>query len=980
MEISKATPFLVVVGFCLALSLLSSTALAVWWNESCNYRRAIPFQYIGSNSTLTNYQVLINVTRNDNMVDAENWVRDLWFVNASDGAKIEFWNMSQTNNYADIWLKIPRISNTANTTIDMYYNCTGRSMPNGDATFVFFDDFLGTSLNTTRWSNVGTIGSVSVGNGALLIDTPSGTAGYRSVHSISQFAVGSGKKLYYMLNTSIDWTGGGVLDRDAQACWGFCIRTASGWLNTDFAGHGYTDTGANGNDRIRNANGAASQQITSDFFNSTIRQIFYIRYNSTRASFFNETASQGSFTTLLTTTLPIGWNEDRTPDALAQKHHIWWVALGEWVDAEPTYSIGSEQLLDLGPPPIITIASPLNQTYYAVTSNLLNFSVYDDKTTSLPCWYRVNGGVEIATGNITNNTYWSTTLTNLFGGSHNVTIKCQDNKPQNATVNQYWYNWHGFYNISTFNAGNYSAITNWRIYVNNTTSSYSAVNLSNPTSIVWSALPQGDVSIKINHSIFKEESYGVFNVNSSMGILNLTAYLWRLQEFQAKNLDTGLAISDFNIFFSNTSYNYSESTTTGKIVTSLANLPFGTAVSLKFTASGFNTTTFYENINGSSELNTSYNLKPASLYIKVFDEEAITRNITFNVTIINSTNTSKWYQQTEFYQYWGNLPYGDVKIDIVPYNLTNSNYAQRSYFTNINKNTAIKLYAYLLSNTKGIWVRFHIRTALDNPVANATCSVQSFLNVSWLTVGQAKSDDSGVCLFFLNPLVSYKLKVEHTDYITQYATIQPTETDYRVYLKTPEKLGFSTIFTDISISLEPTTYSLNMTNQTITCIVSSSQSELQYVGLNITHNTSIPLYYLLVDTSPSGTEISVILDLTNKTGNITANCFFKRTSFDQFNLTRTYQIYNVTYSPISIPQLLIGFSGLGISPFVQGLIALLTTGLIGGFIGRHSVVAGAVAGLLILSIFTFYLGFIDWKIFMLLALAVGSIIMIKSGF
>lgn len=62
---------------------------------------------------------------------------------------IEYWNNAGYSNYSSIWVDIP---NSATEKIYMYYgNANVSSESNGNNTFPFFDDFSGTTINSTRW-------------------------------------------------------------------------------------------------------------------------------------------------------------------------------------------------------------------------------------------------------------------------------------------------------------------------------------------------------------------------------------------------------------------------------------------------------------------------------------------------------------------------------------------------------------------------------------------------------------------------------------------------------------------------------------------------------------------------------------------------------------------------------------------------------------------------------------------------------------
>jgi PKD repeat protein len=146
----------------------------------------------GTSTPLTDYQVklvLHNVT-GDNAAEniylpgiVQPNYNDVRFA-MSDGTQLNYWMEKPTGtNYATFWVKIPSIpQGTENSVaVDIYYgNSTIGSAANGDATFPLFDDFDGTSLNTSKWTV--TSGTAVVNNSQL---TLSGSA--TKIYSIKQF-------------------------------------------------------------------------------------------------------------------------------------------------------------------------------------------------------------------------------------------------------------------------------------------------------------------------------------------------------------------------------------------------------------------------------------------------------------------------------------------------------------------------------------------------------------------------------------------------------------------------------------------------------------------------------------------------------------------------------------------------------------------------------------------------------------------------
>jgi len=134
-----------------------------WWNSSWSYRQ--PINISNTAGDLTNYQVKIDLN-SSNVGSNFNWSNngsDIRFTNSTDD-ELNFWieSWDLTANTSTIWVNMTSLPNNTNTTIYMYYgNPSASSASDGEATFEFFDDFPGTSLDSNKWSGDTSYASVS---------------------------------------------------------------------------------------------------------------------------------------------------------------------------------------------------------------------------------------------------------------------------------------------------------------------------------------------------------------------------------------------------------------------------------------------------------------------------------------------------------------------------------------------------------------------------------------------------------------------------------------------------------------------------------------------------------------------------------------------------------------------------------------------------------------------------------------------------
>ncbi|MBN1996393.1 DUF2341 domain-containing protein [candidate division KSB1 bacterium] len=146
--------------FIVIIALGLNTPANGWWDTQWLFRAGFAVNN-PTGQVLTDYQVKYTIdtatliTAGKMNTDAS----DMRFADAAD-LKLDYWIESGVNTASTIvWVKIPTLP-TGLTTIYMYYgNPVASGESNGDAVFVFFDHFDGTSLDPGKWSV--TYGSIS---------------------------------------------------------------------------------------------------------------------------------------------------------------------------------------------------------------------------------------------------------------------------------------------------------------------------------------------------------------------------------------------------------------------------------------------------------------------------------------------------------------------------------------------------------------------------------------------------------------------------------------------------------------------------------------------------------------------------------------------------------------------------------------------------------------------------------------------------
>lgn len=171
------------------------------------YRRAITINNPGS--SLTDYQILVTVDT-ASLISAGKMNSDCSDIEFGDSDLngYPYWIESGCNSAnTRIWVRVTNIP-AGTKTIYMYYgNPSAVSMSNGEATFEFFDDFEGTSLDTSKWSVSSS--NYSVSNSILRINN-GGIRTADPIISLDNGYVLEAKVIYYGISPTYSGTVSGV--------------------------------------------------------------------------------------------------------------------------------------------------------------------------------------------------------------------------------------------------------------------------------------------------------------------------------------------------------------------------------------------------------------------------------------------------------------------------------------------------------------------------------------------------------------------------------------------------------------------------------------------------------------------------------------------------------------------------------------------------------------------------------------------------
>lgn len=327
------------------------------WLSGWTYRKS----HVVNNATGagTNYQVQI-VVINGSLADSGNTVYinnktnsdfgDVRFTEDDGNTTINYW-MEKLNSglNATFWVKIADNLDSAAQTIYIYYGRTETSsLSNGDNTFILFDDFLGTSLNSSRWL-LHNAPTVAVAGGIVTITYAGAGGSFRGIYqNVTTYPT-------ITLNQALRMSFNDVV-ASFGAIWG--MDQAGNWATNTTGFFDYT-TGANPN-RTR----TYSLGVGEDKWNGSLigwhifeieRHTSYVTFREDDVGFTNHTIAntipQGGLTIYLDTYTLVG-----------KQLQCDWILVRKWQQTEPSHGAwGTEETepVVVVAPVVTTAISPL---------------------------------------------------------------------------------------------------------------------------------------------------------------------------------------------------------------------------------------------------------------------------------------------------------------------------------------------------------------------------------------------------------------------------------------------------------------------------------------------------------------------------------------------------------------------------------------------------------------------------------------------
>ena len=293
------------------------------WLTGYSYRKKITIT--GQTGADTNYQVKLqigNASGGDFNLSghAQSFPNDIRFTSSNSSTQLNYWTENVASSPITVWVNVADSLNS-NVDIYCYYGKTSdATTSSGTNTFLFFDDFLGSSIDTSKWQRMSSGGSTSISNSILDMWTSSDN--YETWMTYNQYPVNSCAISKFRISTDAS-TGAGV-----------------GFYN----GSSYTawETWGSKHWSIWNSPNSSIISRTADY--STYRTVKIGRDGITKVDFYTDNISDGNISTYIPTT-SLGGYLYITSRTGSIHLYVDWFAIGKYVSPEPTFgTIGVEEL------------------------------------------------------------------------------------------------------------------------------------------------------------------------------------------------------------------------------------------------------------------------------------------------------------------------------------------------------------------------------------------------------------------------------------------------------------------------------------------------------------------------------------------------------------------------------------------------------------------------------------------------------------
>jgi len=634
-------------------------------------------------------------------------------------------------------------------------------------------------------------------------------------------------------------------------------------------------------------------------------------------------------------------------------------------------------------PPSISVSAP-SGSVYGFTGIDLNYSVSDPNFDSSSCEYSKDGGARISLSSCSNTEI-------QFGsvGQHNVTVYASDTVGnEGSTMRSFTLDNRNFVRAETASTG--SSIQDLDVTLEGLDSSKSYSSSSGEVNFTTLNAPQGEVEITVNspgyvpktETVTVDDSFDLdknysleragFSFSSSS---ELSGDLLSAEVRFSNGSETFLAknrTDDSSFYYGGRDDRVDNWLYEGEIdinqsfVSRIENdAEFDGETSWKIELVYADGSQVNKSLGTSTEVDSSKLLDKVRLWANE-DEDGFTsrrENFLFVQPKEFSITYDQWKAQ--------GLPTGSLEITV-----DKQGYKPRKYFGQFDSNSKLSLNAYLLAEGEGLPVSIQVYDSSGNSVENSNMTVQRDFGGNFRTVSSKKTLSSGANSFYLSPDISYKLLVNHPEYVAFSGSFSPLSYQYdplKVYLGSASDYNFTTAWSGISYQINPESKTIGE-NASFNFTVIDSKASIEEFGLKVYNENNSLIKQESVTGSTSGGSVT-LTENVSRNNNVTLEPYFFKNN-ELYTLEKNYIVrepYNTgRFSLSKMMDELKNQSG----GFAQGMISLVFALIAGLTVSRQfNSKGGGLAVLMVLGLFTVF-GFINPVIYSLTLLAVlGALMM-----
>lgn len=897
-----------------------------WWDANWGYRQLIN---ISSSSNQTDYQLMIvqNFSTEYATGKINETCEDVRLTD-ENGSVVDFWieecNLSISDN-ATMWV---------NSTYD-YYNGTqlylyyGHSTANttscGANTFEFFDNFTMTNI-TDKWA---VTGAVTTTDGICQLDAA------EKIDSLASFSINNTLRTKAKLHTTANG-----------------LYSLFGLANDGATGAGFTDLAAYRSVHAtwdwafinRKVSGELDPIDVSAYTDESIYQTFEFQWNATHThNAINDTirATHNNASRIPVIDLDIIADADATM-------YIDWLLIRKNIPVELVYLFGSEESAPPDSTPPNVIISTLSGTTTDTTPDI-TFTANDAIDTNM-IYELLIDGIGYGTGYVANNTI--TTIqpnASLSIGTYNVYINATDDASNTGQSNTITLTISKTLVIYVYDEITLTRIPTTIEIFNTTDTKYYALGSRYKSGVLDSydditGNPEYacdmDTSNYVRYRFDAAESDEFYcylpipptnNLQYNLTVTldadaKLDVYLYNSDTLAYDHIltQTGAGVGHGTNYYLNFAVNNSAGKYKGEIKF-LMTATAGTAY-----------VGFFE----------VFPVNPEAIDALYLDFE----NVTSGTTTIRINAPEAW-----------------------------GIYSARDYYFYFTASSANTLNAYLLKDSLASSATYITLNSLESAIENVLITVNKYISGAYVEVSQKKTDGSGTALLLLDPTNTYQFVFTHSEYETLTKTLTPALSSYKIYLSQSTSINFTALYDDIYYNILPISPILdNCTAQAFNFTIISTNSSLEYQGMNITYNGTM-YFSNHVTGSPAGSTINATLNIHNWTDTFTLTAYFKKSGYDEQIINKTYRVYRTDPQGYTIYEAIQNANNdiAGFGMFAFGIIAIILTAISIAIILPYSVPGSAIVGLVVLGTLT-YINWFSWPLYFLVCLVTVSILYLQG--